>query len=105
VCRTSSGITGGGPVSAASAFDPDGIVAGHQRAIAQPIRPAASTTTGKGTAKSARARKDSTARASSALLRSAREPTRITAWATIARTAGARPANSAVTATVEPNAT
>ena len=36
---------------------------------------------------------------------SARFPTRITAWATIARTAGARPANSAVTAVVDPNAT
>jgi hypothetical protein len=35
----------------------------------------------------------------------ARFATRTTAWATIARTAGARPANSAATAVVVPKAT
>jgi hypothetical protein len=36
---------------------------------------------------------------------SALPATRITAWTTIARTAGASPANSASTAVVDPNAT
>jgi hypothetical protein len=81
------------------------MLAGRRRCSAQPRNPATRTTTGNGTANSASARNEVTAMATSAGLVSARFPTRITACATIARTAGASPANKAVTAVVEPKAT
>jgi hypothetical protein len=51
---------------------------------------------GKGTAKRASAAKEATARAMRAGWVRDRRPTRHTAWATIATTAGASPANSPV---------
>ena len=98
-------MTGAGPSSASSLWLPSGTAAGRHRRSAQPISPATRTTTGNGTANSASARNEATAITTSAGLVRARFATRTTAWATIASTAGARPANSAVTAVVEPNAT
>lgn len=62
-------------------------------------------TRGKGTAKSASAEKEATAKAMRAGWVRERRPTRHTAWATIATTAGASPANRPMTAAVVPKAT
>ena len=76
------------------------MVRGAKRPNSQPTAAAAATTTGNGTAKTANARKAATAIPTRAGCVSARFPTRITACATIASTAGATPANSAATAVV-----
>ena len=101
-CSASSATSGAGPSSssASGVIDP-----GRCRPSSQPTPPAASTTTGKGTANSDRARNDTTAMLTSEARPSARRPTRTTAWATMASTAAEMPPNTAVTSVVVPNAT
>src|SRR4051794_41984920 len=91
-------MTGGGPSSAASVLPRSGTADGRHRASAHPASPAARTTTGNGTANSASARNEATAMVTRAGLVRARLPTRMTAWTTIARTAGAGPPDSGLIA-------
>ena len=75
------------------------------RPSAQPTKAAPSTTSGNGTANRVSATNAPTEIATSATWLSARFEIRWTACTTIAMTAGATPANSAVTRSVPPNRT
>ena len=81
------------------------MTSGHQRPSAQPTAPAPSTTSGKGSPKTASSRNATTASQTSARWCSARPLMRTTAWTTIARTAGARPRKRPATTAVSPWAT
>ena len=105
VCSASSGMTGGGPSPAVPPCPAVRTVCGAYLPSSQPTSPDTTTTAGNGTPNTVSARNAATARASRAREASARLPTRTTAWATMASTAGARPANSARTAVVVPKAT
>ena len=76
-----------------------------RRSRSHPSTPATTITSGNGAESTVRATKDATASPTSEGLMSARRPTRATAWTTMAITAGATPANTAVTKPVSPNAT
>ncbi len=81
------------------------MVLGAQRPSIQPQSAAVAITIGNGIAKTDKARNASTASEIRAGWPSARPATRTTAWATIARTAGASPAKMAVTIVESPAAT
>ena len=80
-------------------------MAGHSRPSPHPISPEASTTAGNGTAKNVRARNAATANTIRLGWVRARRLTRITAWMTMAITAGARPRNRPVISGVSPKPT
>ncbi|MDQ1032705.1 hypothetical protein QF035_010287 [Streptomyces umbrinus] len=103
-CRASSGISGAGPPSPES-WAVGLMTPGARRAINHPAAPATTITTGNGTWNRASAAKEATASPTRRGRVRERRPTRHTAWATMATTAGASPANSPVTAVVVPRPT
>ena len=102
VCSWSSPISGAGPSAMALGGFGSRMVWGAQRPRAHPTAAATPITSGNGVLKIDNARNAATASATSAGCPKARPPTRITAWATITRTAGAIAARTAVTMVVSP---